>query len=359
MIGLGKVSEGFDSWINTVAVTMTGVADRLTFPNKIELVEEENGAFRLRAQKNAPSSVPIESLQIANGQVVGPVSEKVAAMLRGSRAEIRLRPSRFLFRSLELPGRASEFLDGVVRSQIDRLTPWNASDAVFGFSPPEELASDRITVTVAATARAQVAPYVKALADAGVESITLTTVKEDEAGGSIPIKVLEERPRSIVDVSRVRRALVVVLVLAGLAAVTSITSAAIIGNNLEDKQNELARRLVERRAALRASEGSAPALSALGKLELRKQESPASVMVIEVLSQVLPDHTYVTELRIEGDKLRLTGVTRDAPSLIRLIEQTSHFSRATFFAPTTRTPSDPGDRFHIEAQIGPLFSPPS
>ena len=57
-----------------------------------------------------------------------------------------------------------------------------------------------------------------ALADAGVESITLTTVKEDEAGGSIPIKVLEERTRSIVDVSRVRRALVVVLMLAGLAA---------------------------------------------------------------------------------------------------------------------------------------------
>ena len=39
------------------------------------------------------------------------------------------------------------------------------------------------------------------------------------------------------------------------------------------------------------------------------------MIVLEVLSQILPDHTYVTEFRIEGDKLRLMGVTRDAPSL--------------------------------------------
>ena len=75
--------------------------------------------------------------------------------------------------------------------------------------------------------------------------------------------------------------------------------------------------------------------------------------MLEALSRVLPDHTYVTELHMAGSRLQISGITRDAPSLIPLIEQSRHFTRATFYAPTTRAPSDPGERFHIEMQVEP------
>ena len=84
-----------------------------------------------------------------------------------------LRPDRFVFKPLDLPQRAAEFLEGVVRAQIDRLTPWSADRAAFGFSPPVAAGSGRIVVTVAATAKAMLAPVMRAFTAWGAHCITM------------------------------------------------------------------------------------------------------------------------------------------------------------------------------------------
>src|SRR5262249_3847082 len=147
----------------------------------------------IRPEQGAPAATRAERLEITDGRVGQPVSGKILSLLRGSRAELVLRPGRFLFPPLELPRRAGEFLDGVVRAQIDRLTPWTAADAVFGCSKPREIGPDRIAVTVAATARAQVLPYVQALSGFHADSIAVSTLAPDMSGGSTLVRVFEER----------------------------------------------------------------------------------------------------------------------------------------------------------------------
>src|SRR5262249_22171397 len=229
-------------------------------------------------------------------------------------------------------------------------------EAVFSWTPPTDAPNDRIELTIAATARARVAPYVQAIADLGVASVAVLTIPpppyppphagEDREGAAAPIKVFEQRARGVLEIDRIRRTLVALFLISGLAAAITMGYSAFALDSLDAEQQALSQRISARRAALRASPEFT--VSAQRMLERRKQSTPSNVIVLEALSQILPDHTFVSELRIEVDKLQIVGVTRDAAALIGLIEQSPHFTRARFYAPTTRTPGETGERFHIE-----------
>jgi general secretion pathway protein L len=353
---LRLVAEGFSRWITGVATTIVAMRGWLVSSRSVELFEETGGDFAVRAaRKGGESRSESWRIHIADGKVAGPVPAGLAASLKASRAELILQPAGFMFRPLELPRRAAEFLDGIVRAQIDRLTPWSAAEAAFGWSPPTDTANGKIEVTVAATARAVVAPLVEAIADLGAHSIIVSTVLQNPGAKPVPIKVFERKVGGPLEVHRVRRALVTVVVAASVIAAAAMVTQVIVGDDLEGQQIEVGRRLAQLRVGMR--DGDAAKDSALAALERRKHETPSTVIVLEALSKILPDHTYVTELRITGDKMQVVGVTHDAPSLIRLIEQSPHFTRATFFAPTTRLPSESGEHFHIEARLEPVFTP--
>ena len=350
---LRQLADVFSRWMDCVAATIIALLDWFGAPRKVRLADQGNGTFTLQGPvKNSSSLMPVK---IQNG--LANCSEDVLMMLKGSRVELAMRPDRFFFRALELPQRAAEFLDGIVRAQIDRITPWAASEAVFGWSAPTEISNDRISVTIAAAANAQIIPLTQAVSQLGVKSIAVSTTLPNETDKAA-IKVFDQMAAGTLEVRQVRRVLVVGLLSLAVLSGLAIAADVIVGNDLQGRQIDVSRRIAERRGIIRAG-SDAVTNSALAKLARRKNQTPASVIVLEALSNVLPDHTYVTELRIEGEKVQVVGISKDAPSLIRLIEDSPHFSRATFFAPTTRSPSDPGDRFHIEARIKPVFSPPS
>jgi len=358
-----RIRDEFAAWIGSVAEAIVSAISRISVKPPIQLIETDRNLFVMRMTSRRGRSAPPACHFVLKDDEVGVLAlpKDWKAALRGSRLDVVLMSSRFLSRPLDLPKRATEFLDAMIRSQIDRLTPWTANEAVFGWTAPVETSSERIHMTVIATPKTKVDPLIRLAEDWRAGSIVLFAASEAEfatfdgqSATARGTRLIERHLRGAIDVARLGRVLTAVLAAAVVSATLSVAVTSIAGEKLDQQQRQLTGKLSERRAALRlnlaASDGSA-----LSVLARRKRETPADVVVLDALSQILPDNTYVTELRIEKDKLQITGVTQDAPSLVKLIEQSPHFTHATFFAPTTRAADDPGERFHIEAGIKPYF----
>lgn len=340
-------------WIDAVAGVVRAGLERFESSRRIEIAEEEDGSFVVRASEDMTNTELAPSrLHIVEGVVQG-LDVNWTAAFRDSRVVVTLRPARFLFRPLDLPKRAGEFLEGIVRAQIDRLTPWSATEAVYHWTTPHE-AGERIVMTIAASARSLVVPVVQAIADLGAVAVEVSTVTPAPEESAVIVYLQEARAAA--GAKRIRNVLLWTLLGSGISAVAALGVSGFLATSYDDDLAQVQRRIAERRAVIRAGQNGAGG-SALALLERRKQTSSSSVIVIEALSALLPDHTYATEIEMDGDKVQITGFTHNAPSLIPLLEQSPHFTHATFFAPTTRGPNDPGERFHIEARIRPYFKP--
>lgn len=344
--------EALSRWIDAVAASIHAGFTKFDKRPVVKLVEGEAGRFLLQSGQ-APTTRPADHVQIADGKIDQQGTAILAKVSLNSRIELVLRADRFLFRPLELPIRAGEFLSGVVRSQIDRLTPWPSTDAVFGWSSPQNIGRDRMVVTVAAASRTRITPFVRAIVGNGIHSIAVSTCPPGPNGA--PIRVWHEIIKQSVHLGLIRRALIVAIAVVGFTTAVAVSASYVVGRGLEEQQQEFAHRVAAARAAAGAAQSAASssAAAAQRRLEERKQQVLPTALIMNSLARILPDHTYVTELRIEGEKLRLVGMTQDAPSLVGLLEQSSEFEQATFFAPTTRSTSGPGEIFHIETIVRP------
>ena len=355
MAVISEFKELFGEWIAAVAGAVDAAAGRLVRSRRILLDEGEEGTFTARAiaSKNGPVLSDI-SFRLDRGKPSPPLPPDWVAAFRGGRVEAQLPSGHVMVCPLDFPAQAGDFLDGMIRAQIDRLTPWTVQDAVFGWSPPASAANERIEVTFAATSKSKVEPLLQLVQMLDAGSVAVYSTAAAGAGPAARITLLDKPLRStMASTVSLPHLLRTALLAGGIAAAASLLVAAYLENSMQSEQSELQRQISQRRAALRLDPNAVG--SGLGLLAKRKQTTPSSIMVLEAISHALPDTTYVTELRIEGDKVQVVGMTQDAPSLIRLMEQSPQFTRATFFAPTTRAANEPGERFHIEAHITAYF----
>ena len=355
---LRRLAVLLSRWMDDVSLAVISISGVIRPIRKFQVAEQEDLAFNVqpisaRSARRAAGA----RLRFVEGRIPEDTAAEVGSQLEGGQIELILARRRFVFRSLELPQQAADFLDAIVRSQIDRLTPWPPSQALFGHGPPTETSSGRIGVVVAATARSSVMPFIAALETLKPNSIIVSAASDEADDEKARTIVYSQQTHRQLSMRRMRRFLIAAPAAAGITAVAAFATWIFVDAHLEASRVQVSRQMAERRVALLSGRPGVFEETA-AKLAQKKRKSAATVIVLESLSQALPDDTYLTELRVADGKLEITGVTREAASLIQIIEQTDQFRNATFFAPTTRAPLEVGEQFHIEAQIVPYFPTP-
>jgi general secretion pathway protein L len=330
--------------VEDVASLLARAPEVLHRQSATRIVERPDGAFEI-----SPARKRGEALQarIVDGEFTCPQPKAWRNAIRGRPVELRLDSERFIFKSLDLPRQAASFLEGVVRAQIDRLTPWRAAEAVFGCEAVAERGSDRLNVVVAAARAATIEPTLAAFSALRPSALSVSTADETT---SRKISICERRPGYAERRQRIKSALSATLALALAAAGLSQAASFYFGAQSAAESASLERKLAERRAAILKERRSVEDVD-FAALYARKGTTPANVLVLEALSRTLPDDTYLNELTIDGGKVELAGLTRDAPALVGVIERSHRFSHAVFTGPTTRAESGKGETFQIEARI--------
>lgn len=270
--------------------------------------------------------------------------------IRGQPIEVRLDGSRVLTKILQLPAAGRNYLDAIVRHQLDRATPWAADRVVFDYSmADEEATSDgQIPVRLVATAREVFDRAMERITALGLKPVVVGT-SEDPLDRASSVNLLQgDRSAQRNAFRRLVAIVLSVVLLVGVAA-SGFTGwqlyiADLRAADLRSETGTVRARLETARAGMMSSESRQRLLE-------ERRTGVAAVILLDRLSQIVPKSTYLNELTLEGEELRMAGLSTDAPALIGILEGAEYLADVRFAAPTTREEGAARDRFEIVARV--------
>jgi general secretion pathway protein L len=288
------------------------------------------------------------------------VSADVSRAAHNSFVVLEFPADKVVMRRITVPAQARKFLSGVIRNQIERLSPWPPNGVVYGFAT-EAGAGDAavVEVRIIMAARSDVDAARQDLAALGlpVDRIVARgsdTESADEAAGSVTLW------SRLADTSPDRLGSTVRAIGIGIAA--SVTVSLLLGSwalvsaaSIQNESEEIAARsrVLQRQVQTGRTASSMASIPPAERAWLLKETSISSVILIEALSRALPESAYVNEIRLEKESLRIMGLADDAPALLAPLERSEHMTDVHFFAPTARGPDGKLFRFSIEAHVEP------
>jgi general secretion pathway protein L len=337
----------FNRWIDILARLLLGWRDSRRGRRLLMLAQDRDRWVVEQVRGQEEKSLG----SIVNGATV---PTEIARAAQRSFIVLKLSAEEVIVRRINVPAQAGGLLAGIVRNQIERLSPWRVDDAAYGFDARTNAEETSLDVDVLITPRAALDETCRRLDAMGlrVDRVVAAGRAPEAAPLTLWSRFADASDKSV---ARARLAIAVVIAtmvcLTGAIGLWAFLAATSAGGEADDIAADIAKlQHSTQGTSPRSLATTAPPAERAWAL---KETSPVAVVVVEALSRSLPDTSYLTEFNLEGAALRIVGLADDAPSLIAPLEKSGHLTDVRFFAPTTRAADGKRFVFHIEARIEP------
>ncbi len=276
---------------------------------------------------------------------------------RGSKFALSIEESLWLRRDVRVPAGARRQIAAMLSLDVERVTPFRRDEVlsihrIMGLDRPRS----ELLVRHYVLKKAILAPLIETVERraAKISAITIRPataaalpVAETLAGGTFG----DRQFKSWAAAAGLALAALMMIFLAVTAAEKARTESdlALLAHSIEQ--------LEPKASAIRQRLNELTSRTELAlDLETWRVARANPVTVLEELSRLLPDDTYLDSLIIEGQRIAVEGQSRNPEILVGTLEGSPLLKNAVLTSPISRRPGDDGARFSIglEAERPPL-----
>jgi len=272
---------------------------------------------------------------------------------RAANVTLRLPADRALRTRVSLPLAAERNLDQVVGFEFERLVPFKRDEAYYTYRIiGRDKAVRSLQVELTVTPRAEIDATAQAATRAGLHLAAI------EIAGTTPLDLTSSIPLRHGDQPAARsQARFVIAALAVTAALLAAACIAIPFWRAQSTLNALTAQLAEVRRQAGTSIDLQKQIDAQIQdqrfLTDRRLRMPTVTELLDTITRLTPDNTWLTELQINGSEIHLIGASVSATALLGLVDQSPAFRNAAFRSSITQDPRLKRERFDISARIAP------
>lgn len=271
---------------------------------------------------------------------------------RDQRRVLVLPEARLLRRSLTLPAAALENLPTVLGFELDRQTPFKPDQVYFDSRVlRHDSGGKQVQVELVVVPRPVLDAELERLGTlagglAGVDVI-------DAHGRRLGVNLLPTEQRASLPRTQP-------MIQAGLLAATVLLVLFSLGQLVQNRQQAVE----QMQAEVENQRERARVVSALRKqledaaaaanfLAVQKQTQASMVVLLDELTQALPDDTFLERLSVSGNQISITGFSSQATRLIGTLQDSEQLRDVALNGAIQPDPRVARDRFTITAGFGP------